>query len=57
MQIRFIKSPLKRKPNQRKTVVALGLRRMNQVVELEATPAVVGMVDTVSHLLEVKEIG
>ncbi|MBN1686843.1 MAG: 50S ribosomal protein L30 [Spirochaetales bacterium] len=56
LQIRLIKSPLKRKPNQRKTVIALGLHRMNQVVELEATPAVAGMVNTVSHLLEVKEI-
>lgn len=56
LQITLIKSPLKRKPNQKKTVSALGLRKMNQVVELEATPPVVGMVETVSHLLEVKEI-
>ena len=57
LQIKLVRSPLGRKPNQRKTVQALGLRKMNQVVEVEATPPVVGMVKTVSHLLEVKEIG
>ncbi len=56
LQIRLIRSPLQRKPSQKKTVKALGLRKMNQVVELEATPSVVGMVEAVSHLLDVKEI-
>ena len=56
LQIKLVRSPLKRKPNQRKTVAALGLRKMNQVVEHDATPSVVGMVNAVSHLLEVKEI-
>ena len=56
LQVKLIRSPLGCKPNQRKTVTALGLRRMNQVVELDATPPLVGMVRTVSHLLEVKEI-
>lgn len=56
LQIQLVKSPLGRKPNQRKTVKALGLRKLNQVVELEATPSVLGMVNTVSHLVEVKEI-
>ncbi len=57
LQIKLVKSPLGRKPNQRKTVKALGLGKMNRVVELEATPQVVGMVKTVSHLVDVKEIG
>jgi len=56
LQIMLIKSPLGRKPNQRKTAVALGLRKINQTVEVEATPSVVGMVNTISHLVEVKEI-
>jgi len=56
LQIKLVKSPLGRKPNQRKTAVALGLRKMNQVVELDATPPVLGMVHTISHLVEVKEI-
>jgi large subunit ribosomal protein L30 len=57
IRIRLVKSPIGCKPNHRRTVKALGLRRMNAVVEKEATPAVVGMVRTVSYLLDVKEIG
>jgi len=56
LEIKLVKSPLGRKPNQRRTVYALGLRKMSQVVEVEATPSVLGMVEKVSHLLEVKEI-
>ena len=56
LQIQLVKSPLGRNPNQRKTVKALGLRKMRQVVELDASPSVLGMVKTVSHLVEVKEI-
>jgi large subunit ribosomal protein L30 len=55
--IKLVKSPIGCKPNHRQTVRALGLRRMNAEVEKEATPAVVGMVKTVSYLLDVKEIG
>jgi large subunit ribosomal protein L30 len=57
LRIRLVRSPIGCKPNHRRTVRALGLRRMNAVVEKEATPAVVGMVNTVSYLLDVKEIG
>ena len=57
LHIRLVKSPIGCKPNHRRTVKALGLRRMNAVVEKAATPAVVGMVKTVSYLLDVKEIG
>jgi len=34
---------------------ALGLRRMNQTVEKEATPQIIGMVNKVKHLLKVEE--
>ena len=57
IRITLVRSPISCAPNHRKTVAALGLRRMNAVVEKEATPAVVGMVKTVSYLLDVKEIG
>jgi len=57
LRIRLVKSPIGCKPTHRRTVKALGLRRMNAVVEKEATPAVVGMVRTISYLLDVKEIG
>ena len=52
----MVRSPIGRNPNQRKTVKALGLRKMHQTIEVEATPSVLGMVKTVSHLVEVKEI-
>ena len=57
LQIQLVRSPLGRKPNQRRTVRALGLRKLNQVVQQNATPEILGMVNTVSHLVEVKEIG
>lgn len=56
LRIRLIRSPFGRKPPQRKTIEALGLRHMNHVVELEETPQVRGMVNQVSHLVEVEEI-
>ena len=57
LQVRLVRSPTGCRPNQRKTVTALGLRKINQVIEVEPTPSVLGMVKTVAHLLEVKEIG
>ncbi len=38
---------------QKETMAALGLRKMNQVVEHEATPSILGMVDKVKHLIKV----
>lgn len=48
-------SPIRRKGDQRATLVGLGLGKMNQTRELEDTPAVRGMVDKVSHLVRVEE--
>ncbi len=52
----MVRSVIGRKPYQRKTVKALGLRRISSVVEKEATPAILGMVRAVSHLVEVEEL-
>jgi len=41
--------------DMRQTIRGLGLRRMNQVVERENTPAVQGMIHKVRHLVEVVE--
>ncbi len=41
---------------QKKTLEALGLKRINHTVELEATPQIVGMVKKISHLLSVEEV-
>jgi len=43
-------------PRIKVTKVALGLRKMNQCVEHEATPQILGMVRAVSHLIKVEEL-
>jgi len=55
LRIKLVRSTIGCLPAQRKTVKALGLRRMGAVVEKTATPAILGMVRVVSHLLEVEE--
>ena len=57
IRITLIRSTIGRKPNQRKTAEALGLTKMSKTVEKDASPAVLGMVRTISHLVEVEEIG
>ncbi len=42
-------------PKQRKTIEAMGLRKINQVVELPDNGATRGMIELVKHLVEVKE--
>ena len=56
IRITLIKSALGRKPNQRKTVRALGLRKMQSTVVKEVSPAIEGMVKKVAHLVKVEEI-
>ena len=50
-----IGSPIGRPKDQRATLIGLGLNKMHRVSELEDTPAVRGMIDKVSHLVEVVE--
>jgi large subunit ribosomal protein L30 len=57
LKITLVKSPIACKPEHRRTVEALGLRRLGSTVEKKASPAVVGMVRSVSYLLDVEEIG
>ena len=52
-----IGSPIRRQKDQRETLKGLGLNKMHRVRELEDTPAVRGMINKVSHLLRVEEIG
>jgi len=56
VKIKQIKSKIKRPARQKKTLTALGIRKMHQVVEHEATPQIMGMIAKVKHLLEVEEI-
>jgi large subunit ribosomal protein L30 len=56
IEIRLVRSVIGGKPVQRKTVKALGLRKLNSTVVQEKNPVIMGMVRTVQHLVEVKEI-
>ncbi|MEZ5996212.1 MAG: 50S ribosomal protein L30 [Hyphomonadaceae bacterium] len=53
IKVRRTGSPIRREGDQRATLLGLGLKRANQVVELEDTPSVQGMIRKVSHLVEV----
>lgn len=55
VKITIVKSTIDRPKNQKATMKALGLRKMNQSVELEGTPQVLGMIKTVEHLLKVEK--
>lgn len=54
-QVTYKKSSIGYKQDQKDTVRKLGLRRLNQTVVLEDTPAARGMVNKVVHLVEVSE--
>ncbi|WP_199285997.1 50S ribosomal protein L30 [Phenylobacterium parvum] len=51
--VRQIASPIRRKKDQRATLVGLGLNRIGRVSTLEDTPSVRGMIAKVHHLVEV----
>lgn len=55
IKITQIKSAIDRPQRQKDTVKALGIKKMNQTVEHEATPQILGMVKKISHLLKVEE--
>ncbi|MFS0576135.1 50S ribosomal protein L30 [Sporosarcina sp. 179-K 3D1 HS] len=55
LEITLKKSVIGSKPAQRKTVEALGLRKLNQTVEHEDNVAIRGMISRVEHLVSVKE--
>lgn len=43
-------------PKQRKTVKAIGLKRINSSVVIDATPDMLGMVNVIAHLVKVEEM-
>ncbi|MBO8476493.1 MAG: 50S ribosomal protein L30 [Bacteroidetes bacterium] len=53
IKIKQVKSRINCPAVQKRTLDALGLRKMNHVVEKEATPSILGMVKRVRHLVEV----
>ncbi len=56
IKITQVKSGIDRMERQKRTLKALGLRRMLQSVEVEATPQILGMVKAVNHLVKVEEV-
>jgi large subunit ribosomal protein L30 len=56
IKITQVRSIIDRPERQKKTMEALGLRKMNAVVEKEATPQILGMVEKVTHLVKVEEL-
>ena len=56
VRITLTKSPIGAKPEHRKTVEALGLKKMHQSVVLQDTPLLRGAVKKVEHLVTVTEI-
>ena len=53
--VKQVKSAIGRKGNQRKTLIGLGLNKINKERELEDTPSIRGMIEKVKHLVIVKE--
>jgi large subunit ribosomal protein L30 len=51
------RSGIGRKPDQRATLLGLGLNRINRERILEDTPAIRGMINKVAHLVEWEEVG
>lgn len=56
LRITLVRSSAGRNPLHIKTLQGLGLRKINQVVELQDTPSVRGMVNQISYLLNVEEL-
>lgn len=54
IKITLVKSAIDRPKKQKDTLLALGLRRMNQTVEKETSAQIEGMVNKVSHLVTVE---
>ena len=56
VRIKQIKSGIDRPEQQKRTLQALGLKKLHKVVEHEATPQILGMIDKVKHLLSVEKV-
>lgn len=54
VKVTLRRSVINRPKKQKATVQALGLRKLNQTVEHESTPQILGMIEKVKHLLEVE---
>ena len=55
IKVKQVRSSINRPLRQKKTLWALGIKKLHQTVEHEATPQIMGMINKVSHLVEVSE--
>ena len=55
IKVKQVRSAINRPARQKKTLSALGFKKLNQTIEHEATPQILGMINKVQHLVEVVE--
>lgn len=56
LKITQVRSSIDRPEHQKRSLQALGLRKMHQTVEHEGTPQILGIIEKVKHLVTVEEI-
>jgi len=56
LRVTYVKSSIGYNKRQKSTIKALGLRKLNQTIEHDDTPAIRGMINRVSHLVAVEEV-
>ena len=56
IKITKVRSVIGQTERQKRTMEALGLRKMNKTVEMNATPEILGMVRKVNHLVSVENV-
>ena len=55
IKIKLVKSPIGRVEKHRRTIEALGFKKVNQVVEKKDTPQIRGMINQISFMVEVED--
>ena len=56
LKITQIKSVIDRSERQKRTMQALGLRKISHSIEVEANPAMIGMLKKVNHLVAIEKV-
>ncbi|MBN1582599.1 MAG: 50S ribosomal protein L30 [Anaerolineae bacterium] len=56
LRVEYVKSIIGSSQRQRRTLQALGLKRLGDVIEVENTPTMWGMLNKLSHLIQVQEV-
>ena len=55
IKVKQVRSRIGRSKDQKRTLDALGLRKMNAIVEHDANPQILGMIDKINHLIVIIE--